>query len=327
MRPLRSAKAKRVSPPLQCQPLFNTLESEQTISSLPLARPVEFRDELLAAPVVVRSAFEFEFIIGRGAFGRVWKALQKRTRAAFAVKEMSKAVILAKKSVGAVLNEKELLAQLKSSWLVNMYFAFQDRQNLYLVMDYLPGGDLRYHLGVRKFSEKEAKFLLACVLQALAYLRKNHIVHRDIKPENLVFDAQGYLRVTDLGISKQWRPENSSDTSGTPGYMAPEILCRQNYSYEADYFALGVILYELMLEERPYYGRNRKEIRDLILAKQVQIKKSQIPHGWSPQAADLANRLIQRKPGSRLGVGGVAEITGHPWFKEVNWKRMATRDY
>ena len=93
-------------------------------------------------------------------------------------------------------------------------------------------------------------------------MHKNNIIHRDIKPENLVLDRKGYLRVTDLGIAREWRPDNSQDTSGTPGYMAPEVMCRQSHSYAVDYFAMGVIIYEFMLGKRPYYGRNRKEIRD-----------------------------------------------------------------
>ena len=103
-----------------------------------------------------------------------------------------------------------------------MVYAFQDTENLYLVMDYVNGGDLRYHLGNRrKFTEAETKFLVACIITALQYLHLNNVIHRDLKPENLVFDKEGYLKLTDLGVSKHYKPNNASDTSGTPGYMAP----------------------------------------------------------------------------------------------------------
>lgn len=92
----------------------------------------------------------------------------------------------------------------------------------------------------------------------LEYLHRNRIIHRDIKPENLVLDSQGYLRITDLGVSREWKEENYQDTSGTPGYMAPEVMCRKNHSYPADYFAVGVMAYEFMLGRRPYVGKNRK---------------------------------------------------------------------
>jgi len=98
----------------------------------------------------------------------------------------------------------------------------------------------------------------------LEFLNKHNIIHRDIKPENLVFDEFGYLRITDFGIGRYLKPENSADTSGTPGYMAPEVMCRQNHGFAADYYALGVIVYECMFGRRPYVGRSRKEIRDQI---------------------------------------------------------------
>lgn len=108
-----------------------------------------------------------------------------------------------------------------------MHFAFQDRDNLYLVMDLLTGGDLRYHLArERKFSEDQTKFFIACLVQALEIVHGCGIIHRDIKPENLVFDSDGYLRLTDFGIARYWSPDNAQETSGTPGYMAPEVMCR-----------------------------------------------------------------------------------------------------
>ena len=112
-------------------------------------------------------------------------------------------------------------------FLVNMNFAFQDRENLYLVSDLLTGGDLRYHIGKRRrFTEPETKFMLACLICGLEYMHTEGVIHRDIKPENLVMENTGYIRITDMGIAKIWQTENSQDTSGTPGYMAPEVMCR-----------------------------------------------------------------------------------------------------
>lgn len=144
-----------------------------------------------------------------------------------------------------------------------MQYAFEDKDNLYLVIDLMAGGDLRYHIGKqRRFSEEQTsksfafsqslEFFVACMLMSLEYLHKNSILHRDIKPENLVFDDQGYLRITDLGIARILNPENAKDTSGTPGYMAPEVMCRQNHGIAVDYFAMGVISYECMFGKRPF---------------------------------------------------------------------------
>jgi len=132
--------------------------------------------------------------------------------------------------------------------------------------------------------------------------------------------------VTDLGIARVWRPDNSTDTSGTPGNMAPEVMCRQNHGIAVDYYALGVIVYECMIGKRPYVGRDRKEIRDQILAKQVQLKRSDIPEGWSVEAADFINRLIQRKPVNRLGMNGPQELKSHPWFKDYPWEKLNNKE-
>jgi len=129
-----------------------------------------------------------------------------------------------------------------------MQYAFQDRENLYLVLDMLSGGDLRYHVARhRKFSEEQTRFFIASIVYSLEYIHNKSIIHRDIKPENLVFDEKGYLRVTDFGIARIWNPDNAKETSGTPGYMAPEVMCRQNHGVAVDYFAVGVIGYECMM--------------------------------------------------------------------------------
>ena len=137
-----------------------------------------------------------------------------------------------------------------------------------------------------------------------------------------MLDDKGFARITDLGVARKWRENNATDTSGTPGYMAPEVLCRQNHSYEADYFAVGVIMYEIMLRKRPYYGKSRKEIRDDVLAKQVQIKRHEIPEGWSFEGADFINRMIQRKPSNRLGFNGIDEIFTHPWLRNIQTNKI-----
>lgn len=128
------------------------------------------------------------------------------------------------------------------------------------------------------------EFFAASIVLGLEFLHNKGIIHRDLKPENLVFDQKGYIRITDLGVARIWKPENACDTSGTPGYMAPEVMCRCNHGVATDYYALGIIIFECIYGIRPYIGSNRQEIRDKILAKQVQIKKKDIPPGWSIEA-------------------------------------------
>ena len=223
-----------------------------------------------AVTAITKNQFSYQYCVGKGGFGKVWRVAGKKNRQTYAMKEMSKARIITKRSVKSVMNEREILARLKSPFIVNMHYAFQDRENLYLVMDLLSGGDLRYHICQRRrFNENQTKFFIACIVSGLEYIhnKETPILHRDIKPENLVIDSEGFMRITDFGIARNLRKENHGDTSGTPGYMAPEVMCRQNHNIGVDYFAVGVIAYELMLGKRPYLGKDRKEIRDHILSK------------------------------------------------------------
>ena len=269
------------------------------------------------------SDFKMKNMIGKGGFGEVWRVQRKGTKKLFALKEMNKAKIVQKNSVPSILNERELLAQLKHPFIINMHYAFQDKLNLYIVTDLIEGGDLRYHMRTRKlFTEEEAKFLIACVVAGLEYMHTNGVLHRDIKPENLLMGEDGYVRIADMGISRMWTPDNANDTSGTPGYMAPEIMWRQNHGVAVDYYALGIIAYELMIGKRPYTGKDRKEIRDNVLKEQAVIKKSMIPEGWSIEAADFINKLIQRKPANRLGLNGSEEVKQHVWLKGFDWESL-----
>ena len=263
------------------------------------------------------------YIIGRGGFGKVWKVRLKKANELFALKEMSKVKIIDRRSEISIMSERNLLSSLHHSFIVNMHFAFQDFYNLYLVMDLLTGGDLRYHIAhKRTFSEIQTKFIIANMLLALEYIHNKNIIHRDIKPENLVLESNGYVRITDFGVAKINEEDNSSETSGTPGYMAPEVILVQNHSFPSDFFALGVIGYEFMLGYRPYLGRGRKEIKHLIISKQAKLNIDDIPDDWSNEAMDFINQLLQRKPKKRLGFNGVREIKNHAWMKDIDWELL-----
>ena len=267
-----------------------------------------------------RNYFEFLYIIGRGGFGKVWKVRLKKNNELFALKEMSKAKVIDRRSEISIMSERNLLSKLHHSFIVNMYFAFQDFYNLYLVMDLLTGGDLRFHIAHKKiFTEDQTKFFIANMLLALDYIHSQNIIHRDIKPENLVLEKNGYLRITDFGVAKINEKDNSSETSGTPGYMAPEVILVQNHGPPSDFFALGVIGYEFMLGYRPYLGRGRKEIKNLIISKQAKISREELPDDWSENSRDFINLLLQRKPKKRLGYNGVNEIKEHPWMKDIDF--------
>ena len=292
------------------------IKNTQTINN-------SIKTENLQTQKISRNNFNFLYVIGKGGFGRVWKVQSKKTKITYALKEMSKLKILDKKSEKSIKSEKTFLQKLYSPFIVNMHYAFQDNNNLYLVIDYLNGGDLRYHISrYRKFSEEQTRFFISCIILALKYIHSKNIIHRDIKPENLVLDQKGYLRLTDFGIAKENLPDNSSETSGTPGYMSPEVMCAKNHTFTVDFFAIGVIGFEFMLGKRPYNGRNRKEIKEKMLAKEVKINKDGIENGWSLESMDFINCLLKRKPENRLGKNGVMELMNHEWLKYYPWEDL-----
>ena len=274
-----------------------------------------------------KNNFKFLYVIGKGGFGRVWKIQSKKTNIKYALKEMSKLKIIDKKSEKSINSEREFLSKLNHSFIVNMHYAFQDRDNLYLVMDLLNGGDLRYHISrYRKFSEEQTRFFIANIIYAIEYIHSNNVIHRDIKPENLVLDDKGYVRITDFGIAKENMPDNSSETSGTPGYMAPEVMKGRNHSFPVDFFAIGVIGYEFMLGTRPYVGKNRKEIKEQMLSKAVVINEDNIATGWSQESANFINKLLERKENKRLGYKeGAKELMEHHWLKYYPWDELKSK--
>ena len=239
---------------------------------------------------------------------------------------MSKAKIIDKKSIESILGEKRILSELHHPFIVNMIYSFQDFDYLYLVMELLSGGNLRYHISLKKrFHENQIKFIIGCIMIGLKYIHGQNILHRDIKPENLVFDQNGYLRITDFGIAKHYVINNKKDTSGTVGYLAPEVLCNVNHNFSIDYYAVGIITYELMYGHRPYIGKNKHEVKQLILTRQAKIEYEDLPYGFSNDIANFINGLIQRKPKNRLGKDDINEVIDHPWFDDFDWNNCALK--
>ena len=236
---------------------------------------------------------------------------------------MSKLKVIDKKSEKSINSERLFLSKLHHPFIVNMHYAFQDNDNLYLIIDLLNGGDLRYHISRhKKFSEEQTRFFISCIILALEYIHGNNVIHRDIKPENLVLDNKGYLALTDFGIAKENQKDNSSETSGTPGYMSPEVMKGGNHSFPVDFFAIGVIGYEFMEGIRPYIGKNRKEIKEQMLSRQAKIKEDELSKGWSKECINFINYLLIRRPEKRLGFKGIYELKEHSWLKYYPWEQL-----
>ena len=283
--------------------------------------------------ILNRNMFEFNYVIGKGGFGKVWQVIYKKTKEKYALKEMSKKKIIDKKSQKFINNELTLLKKLRNDFIVNIYYAFQDMDNLYLVIDFLSGGDLRFHVSrYHIFSEEQTRFFIACIIQGLSYIHSKNIIHRDIKPENLVLDSRGYVRITDFGIAKENEKDNSSETSGTPGYMSPEALLKKNHTFSTDFFAIGVIGYEFMKGRRPFTG-TKNEIKEKMkdekfFEENVKIKENDKVHkkGWSSESIDFINSLLEIDVNKRLGFKcGIKELKEHQWLKYYMWDEIESK--
>ena len=273
--------------------------------------------------------FQFLYKIGRGGFGNVWKVKSKETNKCFALKQMVKAKIIDQNSERSILKERLFLAKMNNPFIVNMLCSFQDRDYIYLVLQLLTGGDLRYHLTnyIYSFTETQLKFLLSNIILGLQYICSKKIIHRDLKPENIIFDDKGYALITDFGIAWSAEEDNEGDNSGTPSYMAPETLFGLDQSYCVDYYSLGVTGYEIIMGKTPYEGNSRREIKKQMQEKDILLDIEEVDN-YSDICVDFINGLLMKNAEIRLGAeSGISEIKNNFFFKGINWELIYQHKY
>ena len=254
--------------------------------------------------------FKIISIIGLGGFSIVYKAKLKKTGRLFAIKEISKNEISKKKILNYVLSEKNILSELYNPFIINLYCTFQDEKNIYFVMDYLGGGELRYYIIKRKkFNENQIKFILGCIIIGLEYIHSKKIIHRDLKPENLIFDDKGYLHICDFGISiKENEKKENMKKIGTKEYFAPE----GNVTYLSDIYSIGIILYEIIFFEFYDKNCNISEINNKLINK-----------NFSKNLIDFIDQLLEKDINKRLGCkNGIFDLINHPFFKDFNFNKL-----
>lgn len=271
--------------------------------------------------------FEVLRCLGTGSFGTVHLVREKKTGRLFAQKQFKKASLMVRKStIGQTMTEREILELVnRHPFIVKLYYAFQDHQKLYLILEYGQGGELFHHVNERTmFMENEAKFYVAEVVLALEHLHSNfNIVYRDLKPENCLLDAEGHLLLTDFGLSKVAVDDESCKSMlGTRDYMAPEVLKQKFYGKAADFWSLGCFAYHLMTGEPPWYSAN-----DQATERKILHGKLKFPPGFSADAKDLFTRLMRREPKKRLGYHSkdMDTIKAHRFFKGIDWDALEKR--
>ncbi|KAI9203129.1 kinase-like protein [Polychytrium aggregatum] len=270
---------------------------------------------------------QFEFLrnIGKGAFGKV-RIVQKRdTQKMYALKYINKKKCVRMDAVENILRERRILEELKHPFVVNLWFAFQDDVNIYMVLDLMLGGDLRFHFErIKYFPEEAIRFYAAEIGCALSYLHSKGIVHRDLKPDNLLLDDDGHIHITDFNIARKIEEGKVLRShSGTLCYM--EIFMDQGYTFSVDWWSLGIILFELTFGRTPFAGENHQGVQNDIVNAPLTfpsrhiIQKTHINPAL--ECIDIIRRLLERNVPSRLSCGpsGIRDFCSHPWFDDLDW--------
>ncbi|KAM6097481.1 ribosomal protein S6 kinase alpha-3 isoform 1-T1 [Chlamydotis macqueenii] len=274
------------------------------------------------------SQFELLKVLGQGSFGKVFlvkKISGSDARQLYAMKVLKKATLKVRDRVRTKM-ERDILVEVNHPFIVKLHYAFQTEGKLYLILDFLRGGDLFTRLSKEvMFTEDDVKFYLAELALALDHLHSLGIIYRDLKPENILLDEEGHIKLTDFGLSKESIDHEKKAYSfcGTVEYMAPEVVNRRGHTQSADWWSFGVLMFEMLTGTLPFQGKDRKETMTMILK-----AKLGMPQFLSPEAQSLLRMLFKRNPANRLGAGpdGVEEIKRHAFFSKIDWNKLYRRE-
>ncbi|KAI9285195.1 kinase-like domain-containing protein [Umbelopsis sp. AD052] len=304
--------APRVSSISQQQP---PVPPKQGVSPLQVGRKVGLDD------------FNFLAVLGKGNFGKVMLAEEKYTSELYAIKVLKKRFIIDNDEVESTRSEKRVFQAAnreRHPFLIGLHSCFQTETRIYFVMDYISGGDLMLHIQREQFSERRAKFYACEVLLALEYFHKQGIIYRDLKLDNILLGLDGHIRIADYGLCKEnmWHGQTTGTFCGTPEFMAPEILLEQKYGRAVDWWAFGVLIYEMLLGQSPFRGEDEDEIFDAILEDEILY-----PINMSRDSVSICQKLLIRDPQTRLGSSPMdaQDIKQHAFFRGVNWDDMLAK--
>ena len=273
--------------------------------------------------------FQILKLIGKGTFGQVYQVRKKDTKRIYAMKVLQKKVIVQKKEVAHTVGERNILvrtAMTESPFIVGLKFSFQTPTDLYLVTDYMSGGELFWHLQKEgRFNEQRAKFYIAELILALQHLHLHDIVYRDLKPENILLDANGHIALCDFGLSKANLTKNDTTNTfcGTTEYLAPEVLLDEaGYTKMVDFWSLGVLVFEMCCGWSPFYAEDTQQMYKNIAFGKVRFPKDTL----STEGRNFVKGLLNRNPKHRLGATDDAEeLKRHPFFADIDWEALTKK--
>uniref|UniRef100_H3DIR0 Ribosomal protein S6 kinase n=1 Tax=Tetraodon nigroviridis TaxID=99883 RepID=H3DIR0_TETNG len=305
--------------------LFSSLQEDGDIKEINITHVVKEGSEKADA-----SQFELLKVLGQGSFGKVFlvrKVTPPDANQLYAMKVLKKATLKVRDRVRTKM-ERNILADVNHPFVVKLHYAFQTEGKLYLILDFLRGGDLFTRLSKEvMFTEEDVKFYLAELALGLDHLHSLGIIYRDLKPENILLDEEGHIKLTDFGLCKEAIDHEKKAYSfcGTVEYMAPEVVNRQGHTHSADWWSFGVLMFEMLTGALPFQGKDRKETMNLILKARLGM-----PQFLSAEAQSLLRALFKRNPANRLdqgsGADGAEEIKRHGFFSTIDWNKLFRRE-
>ena len=257
--------------------------------------------------------------IGIGSFGRVYCIKSQQNKKAYALKALKKSKLLLLNQLPYVHSEYTILKSLNHPFLVSLHEFTQNEKYIFFIQEYIPGGELLTLMRSEiVFTPNNTKFYVAQLIEALTYLHKNKIIYRDIKPENILFDEHGYIKLTDFGVAKIIEGKTYS-LCGTPTYMSPEIVLKNGYSFQADWWSLGVLTYEMLVGLDPW-----DEDDPMLIYQKIIEGKFYFPKNIDKDAKSFIKHLLVGNPDKRMGVG--KNVKEHKWFTGYEWDKLLSKE-
>ena len=283
----------------------------------------EFVDKQNDNPLGLKLTFnDFEKlkVLGKGSFGEVLLVKLKANNKYYAMKILTKKQVKLRHQEVHTKAERDLMVKINCPFIVNIKFAFQDQVKLYIITEFMQGGEMFFHLHKEKrFSNEKTRFYVIEIILAIEFLHKNKMLYRDLKPENIMVDSNGHIKLTDFGLSKMIKKtkEKAFTICGTPQYLAPEILSDEGYDNSVDWWSLGCVMYEMLVGKAPF-----RIPKGSYLSADLYKKKITIPEYVTEEAKDLISQLLVPNPKKRLGYGedGAQKIKDHRYFEGINWE-------